>query len=345
MEVPISIPPKFFTIEYIFQVVKAFNKYIFDETIRSNQVYIQCLREFDGLFPQYKNKIGKNDKHIAIIGIMALKIAPYYNTSSLTGGSKGGFNGFAIAHGTQIFMLMFFLIMLWSSCLNMHNLVNKDNIDILDPDTKEFRPIAVHDILSRPVQVGKVFANYHLEAGKQELAEMTDKMFMRAKNIALKEMDKGIHNVVKDFDKMVPKSNDGILDNLSEWTTLCMGAISGSLQDRSQNIVTTRVSNTLDNTIDNILNENRLILKEVKQEIEALVDKKVYDFNSYVTMFCRSAAGIIGVIIAIPGTAGLQRITNGRTRIGYGGKQKRKTRQKQNKKVLKNRKTKKKRRI
>lgn len=330
MMLPNKVPIEFVTVKNTLRAVMAFNEYIFDETIRNHNLYKECLDEFNGLFPQYEIK--EDDKHIAIIGMMALKNAPYYGKTSFAGGSKGGFNGFAFAHGTQIFMLLYFLIMLWSSCLNMHNFVINDNIDILDPDTNEFRPIAIHDTWSRPVQLGKVVANYHFEAGKVELAEMTKEMWLKAETIGFKHMDKGIENIVDDFSEMPPKSNDGFFHKLSTWTTLCIGAVSGDLGRRSEDIITTRMSHTFANAFEEFVYENKAELNKIDQKIQAGIKKKVHDFNSYSTLFCRSAAGIITLIVTIPGTAGLQRLTNGNARrIKYGGKKKRKTRQKKQK--------------
>ena len=278
LQLPDTLPEAYFTPEYPLQAVKAFDKYISDLNIHTNEVYKQCLSEFDLIFPNSHYQIVPANKHIAIIGMMALKNAPYDEEARLSfvGGSKGG-SGFAATHGTQILLLLFFLIMMWSSCRNMYNLVIDNNIEILD-EANNFRPIGVVDIIRTPLKVGEVVTQYHMDAGAEELAKITKEMLEKAIKIANEDINNGLKDVASDFEDILPSASveDDFFSKLSQWTSLSMNLVSGAFQERSSTIVQTRVSNILDNGIDRIMNENKLVLKKIAQDINIKIQAKVY---------------------------------------------------------------------
>ena len=310
--------------------------YMTKPDIHRDKSYIECKTHVKKMFPD----VDENSEgiHIGIIGMIALKDGPFYNSHKMQGGSKGG-AGFMIAQASQFLLLLYFLILMWSAYKNLEtNLISNklELINISASGVVTSKKVTAVDLFKDPKGVAMALAENLQYDAEQQIIDFTKKATEQVSEVAAKHID----NIRNDFKSTIIQRNDNndILNTLGQWAGLVQNIHNGLLVENAIDIVSTRTEFAIDELQRKLYHELDNEIAEFKNNVRNSVNKIKYDINTYIRLFTNNGIYVITILLTMSGSAGLQKLTNRNSRnilTNSGGK-------KNNKKTHKKRKKKRK---
>ena len=312
-----------------------FNEFINESNIRENEFYTECKAYMKKLFPDlHESNAGM---HIGIIGLMALKEAPFYHSKK--GGSKGGV-GFLIAHTGQFLLLLYFLVLMWSAYKNLETQLLSNNLEIINisPSGNEtYKKVTVVDLMKDPEGIAAAIGGNLEIAAQEKIFEFTEKATKQASNIA----EKRIESIRTEFKKRLPtpKEDNNFLTTIGQLAGFIQNAQNGLLVENAIDIVSTETEFAIDELQRTLFYELNKEIAQFKYDVKNTHNKVKYDINTYIGLFQSNAKKVIFLFLTMSGTAGVQQITfrNSAKAITNhgGGKQIKKTRKKRKRRIQK----------
>lgn len=313
-----------------------FNDYMNEPNIRSNKLYIECKSHVKKMFPH----VDENDMgiHVAIIGMMALKEGPFYNSNKMHGGSKGGVL-FLIAHTSQFLLLLYFLILMWSAYMNLETHLISKNLEIVTNTTGvvTFKKVTIVDLYKNPKGVAIALAANLKHDAAEKVIDFTIKATKQAHELA----DKYIKDVGNDLTATIPQQdeNTNLLDTLvtlGQWAGLVQNSHDGLLVENAMDIVITRSEFATDEFLDNIYTELKKQIRDFKNDAKISSNQIKYNIKTYARLFKNNAIQAVRLLLTMSGTVGIQKLMNHNSANvlkNSGGKKKKKTHKKRKKKT------------
>jgi len=331
-----SISSAYFTPKATLGSLFLFNRFMNESDIRDNELYTECKIHMKKLFPDLHES--NTGMHIGIIGLMALKEGPFYNSKK--GGSKGGV-GFLIAHTGQFLLLLYFLVLMWSAYKNLETKLLSNNLEItnISPSGNEtFKKVTVVDLFKDPEGIAvAIGANLQYDA-QQKIIEFTEKATKQAIEISAKS----IQNIRTEFKNTLPiqKEDHDFLTTMGQFAGFIQNTHNGLLVENAIDIVSTQTDFAIDELQRKLYHQLDNDIAQFKYDVKTSVNKIKYDINTYIGLFQSNARKAIFLLLTMSGTAGVQRLTDrysAKAIRNSGGKQVKKTRKKRKKRIQKRR--------
>lgn len=299
------IPSEYYTSKATIGSLFLFIDHMNNPDIHRDKSYIECKTHVKKMFPENSKGI-----HIAIIGMMALKDGPFYNSNKMQGGSYGA-TGFMIARTSQFLLLIYFLILMWSAYKNLETSLISNKLELTNISAAGIvtsKKVTAVDLFKDPKGVAVALAANLQYDAEQQIIDFTQKATKQVTEVAVKHME----NIRNDFKSTIPQRNDDndILNTLGQWAGLVQNVHNGLLVENAIDIVSTRTEFAIDELQRKLYHELDNDISEFKNNVRTSVNKIKYDINTYIRLFTNNGIAVTTLLLTMSGTAGLQKLTN-----------------------------------